>query len=165
MFLLVQLQAFYENHAAFTHVTSNMKQNWEELGRHWAWWGRVSILDLAANTNNPMERGFGMLKYTHLNRNTQCTIQQLVDVIIGVWVPCSMKQREQQLAGRTCSAQRKQAERREDIVAGMVASGAVEPAPALGIPGLCDVKKLGGRGSVHACLGDLSCTCHFSGEA
>jgi hypothetical protein len=36
----------------------------------------VSILDLEANTNNLVERFFGLLKYVFLVRNTQCTCRR-----------------------------------------------------------------------------------------
>lgn len=162
--LLLQLKAFYSSYATHPKVVAFMKNNWEGCAQHWAWWGRVAILELAANTNNPLERGFGMLKYTHLNRNTQCTIQQLVDVLVGTWVPAAMKQRELQLAGRVSSNQRQQVAKKEDMVGKLLAGGAVAAVMASEIPGLAAVKKLHGSGTAHACLGDLSCTCRFSGK-
>ena len=157
----VQLEAFYTTFAAFPKVVAKM-QHWAPDAEHWAWWGRLSILDLAANTNNPLERGFGMLKYTHLNRNTQSTIQQLVDVLVGTWVAACMRQRELQLAGRTCSDQRKRVQHVDDIVAAMVSDGAVQAATGNSAPGLTVVKKAGGHSDAKACLADLSCTCNFS---
>ena len=162
---ILQLAAFYNAHeAAHPKLVKNMKDNWESCAQRWAWFGRVSILDLEYNTTNPTERGWGMLKYTHLNRNTQSTIQQLVDTLLGVWVASTMKQRELQLAGRVRSDQLRQAQRVEDIVAELVSSGAVAALDVAGMPGLTAVKKIGGRGDAKACLGDLSCTCRFSSE-
>lgn len=157
----VQVEAFYTTFAPFPKVVAKM-QRWAADAEHWAWWGRLSILDLAANTNNPLERGFGMLKYSHLNRNTQSTIQQLVDVLVGTWVAACMRQRELQLAGRTCSDQRKRVQHVDDIVAAMVSSRAVQAAAGNSAPGLTVVKKAGGHSDAKACLADLSCTCSFS---
>ena len=157
----MQLQAFYTTFAPFPKVVAKM-QHWGPDAEHWAWWGRLSILDLAANTNNALERAFGMLKYTHLNRNTQSTIQQLVDVLVGTWVAACMRQRELQLAGRTCSDQRKRVQHVDDIVAAMVSGAAVQSAAGNSAPGLTVVKKAGGHSDAKACLADLSCTCNFS---
>ena len=161
---LLQLEDFYVAFAAFPKVVDNMKQHWVGVAQHWAWWGRLVVLDLAGNTNNLLERGWGMFKYIHLDRNTQSTIQKLVDVLLGNWVPATMKQRELQLAGRVCSDQRRRAQRVEEIVAELVSSGAVAAVDLAGIPGLTLVKRTGGRGDTKACLGDLSCACRFSGK-
>lgn len=144
-------------------MVGNLKDNWEGCAAHWAWWGRLAVLDLEANTTNPMERWWGVLKYCHLQRSTQSSIQQLVDVLVSVCVPAAMKQRELQLAGRVRSDQLRRAQRLEETVAELASSGAVQPLPGAGIPGLTSVKKLHG-GEAKACLGDLSCTCAYSGE-
>ncbi len=141
-----------------------MKNNWAGVAEHWAYWGRQSILDLAIHTTNLLERGWGLFKYVHLDRNTQNTIQKLVDVLLGVWVPATMQQRALQLAGRSTSDQWRQVQRVDDIVADLVASGSVEQLDIAGIPGLTSIKKASGRGDIKAVLGDLSCMCRFSGE-
>lgn len=37
-------------------VSARMTQNWQPCAEHWAWWGRMHLLDLCANTNNGTER-------------------------------------------------------------------------------------------------------------
>jgi len=73
-------------------------------------------------------------QYTHLNRSTQSSVQQLVDVLVGTWVPACMRQQELPLAGRTCSDQR-WAQHVNDIVAAMVSGGEVEAAAGNGARG------------------------------
>ena len=136
-----------------------MRKNWAVLAGHWAWFGRVSILDLEANTNNLVERFFGLLKYVFLVRNTQCTAQELVDVLLCKVVPSFMQMRSQHQAGRVTSGQQQRVQR---WVEELVSSGAVAAVAAGGIPGLTSVPRHGG--TVMVCLGDLSCGCSYSGE-
>ena len=136
-----------------------MRKNWAALARHWAWFGRVGILDLEANTNNLVERFFGRLKYVFLVRNTQCTMQELVDVLLRKVVPSFMQWRAQHQVGRVTSGQQQRVQR---WVEELVASGAVEAAAAGSTPGLTRVH--GSDVNVMVCLGDLSCMCDYSGK-
>ena len=36
-----------------------MTQNWKAQAEHWAWWGRMEVIDLEAHTNNGSERWVG----------------------------------------------------------------------------------------------------------
>ena len=102
----LQLKEFYASHSQYPKVVAHMRKNWAALAGHWAWFGRVSILDLEANTNNLVERFFGLLKYVFLVRNTQCTAQELVDVLLCKVVPSFMQMRSQHQAGRVTSSSR-----------------------------------------------------------
>ena len=158
----LQLKEFYANHCQYPKVVAHMRKNWAALAGHWAWFGRVSILDLEANTNNLVERFFGLLKYVFLVRNTQCTAQELVDVLLCKVVPSFMQMRSQHQAGRVTSGQQQQVQRVQRWVEELVSSGAVAAVAAGGIPGLTSVPRHGG--TVMVCLGDLSCGCSYSGE-
>lgn len=140
-----------------------MKASWERLADKWAWWGRLDILDLWANTNNPVERHFGLLKYTDLNRVTQSPINELVDCLLRRTVPRYMHNRGMMLTGRTVSDQQRQVQRAEQVVQNLVETGAVAAAAAGGPPGLTRVNCRDG-GSVKVCVGDLSCECSYSGK-
>jgi hypothetical protein len=118
-------------------------------------------LDLQGNTNNLAERGNGTLKYIDLNRVTQSTIQQLVDVLLKKTVPRYMLMRAHTLAGRLTSDQRRQVQREAKVVDEMSAAGAVEAA-AMGPPGSAMVQCRDGT-AILVCLGDLSCGCNYSG--
>jgi len=133
-----------------------------ELAVRWAWFGRVDILDMEANTNNLVERFFGLLKYQFLDRNTQCTMQQLVDVLLREVVACFMQMRAQHLVGRVTSGQQQQVQRLERWVEQLVSSGAVAAPKDGDCIGLTSVAH--GDGSVLVCLGDLSCGCSCTGE-
>jgi hypothetical protein len=158
----LQLKEFYANHTAYPKVVAHMKKNWAGVAEKWAWFGRVDILDMEANTNNLVERFFGLLKYQFLDRHTQCTMQQLVDVLLRKVVPAFMQMRAQHQAGRVTSNQQKQVQRLLHWVEQLVSSGAVA-APAAGdVMGLTSVEQ--GDSSVLVCLGDLSCGCSYTGE-
>lgn len=136
-----------------------MKSAWWPVAAHWAWYGRVEVLELRANTNNLVERCFGLVKYTDLGRKAQSTIQQLVDTLLTKTVARNMQNRALMLAGRTVSDQQRAEQRTAKVVGELVANGAVK-----------DVKELGratvqcGSGTVQVCIGDLSCACSYSGE-
>ena len=158
----LQLKEFYASHTAYPKVVAHMKKNWAELAVRWAWFGRVAILDMEANTNNLVERFFGLLKYQFLDRNTQCTMQQLVDVLLREVVACFMQMRAQHLVGRVTSGQQQQVQRLERWVEQLVSSGAVAAPKDGDCIRLTSVAH--GDGSVLVCLGDLSCGCSYTGE-
>lgn len=43
----------------FPAVEARMTQNWKAQAEHWAWWGRMEVIDLEAHTNNGSERWVG----------------------------------------------------------------------------------------------------------
>ena len=159
----LQLEEFYTSYAAFPKVVAWMRQNWAPVAEKWAWWGRLDILDMEANTNNLVERWFERLKYTDLNRNTQSTIHELLVLLVHQVAPNMMQQRAMQLAGRASSGQVQHAQRLQRVVEELVASGAVAQPAAGGAPGLTRVQCSSGT-SLPVCVGDLSCGCSCSGE-
>ena len=146
---------------AYPRVVEYMRKRWESVAQHWAWWGRLDILELHSNTNNLAERGFGTLKYVDLARVTQSTIQQLVDVLLKKTVPRYMLMRAHTLSGRLTSDQRRQVQREELIVEAMSSDGAVQAA-VTGPPGSTMVQCRDAT-TILVCLGDLSCGCNYSG--
>lgn len=136
-----------------------MKSAWESLAERWAWFGRVELLDLRSNTNNPVERCFGLVKYTDLARKTQSTIQQLVETLLSKTVARNMYNRGLMLAGRSTSEQQRAEQRAERRVEALVAGGKVQAASPEGSTTVrCD------SGNKQVCVGDLSCSCSYSGE-
>lgn len=81
-----------------------------------------------------------------------------------VTVPRYLQNRAHQLVGRTKSGHREQEERVQRIVDETVARGAVQAAPGP-TPGLFFVYAESGEEHNTVCLGDLSCSCNYSGEA
>ena len=69
----LKLKEFYTLYVTFSRVVELMRKSWESNAEHWAWWGRLAILDRQGNTNNLAERGFGTLKWvdsTHVLQHT-----------------------------------------------------------------------------------------------
>lgn len=118
-----------------------------------AWYARVDLLDLRCNTNNPVERCFGLIKYTDLARKTQSTIQQLVETLLSKTVARNMYNRGLMLAGRSTSEQQRAEQRAERQVETLVAGGKVQAASPEGSTTVrCD------SGNKRVCVGDLSCS-------
>lgn len=164
----LQLSAWYADVMAYPAVVGKMAEHWAPCARHWAWWGRLDVLDLCANTNNLLERFFGLLKYIHLERNTQHSLQRLVNLLLEKVVPACMLRRRQALAGRgTSSDQRQREQRQQKYIKRMVDGGDVTPAPAGSEPGLTNVRRIDEEDNtikpLPTCVGDLSCSCKFSG--
>jgi hypothetical protein len=63
----------------YPKLNTRMKMAWAPCASKWAFLGRLDVLDMGANTNNPCQRQMGLLKYMDANRNTQFTINELVD--------------------------------------------------------------------------------------
>lgn len=136
-----------------------MKSAWAALAGRWAWFGRVELLDLRANTNNPIERCFGLVKYTDLDRKTQSTIHALVDTLLTKTVARNMYNRGMMLAGRSISEQQRAEQKAQLQMEALVAGGKVQAASPEGCTTvLCD------KGNKQVCVGDLSCSCAYSGE-
>lgn len=155
----LQLELFYAAYAACPAVCGRMKSAWESLAERWAWYARVELLDLRSNTNNPVERCFGLVKYTDLGRKTQSTIQQLVETLLSKTVARNMYNRGLMLAGRSTSEQQRAEQRAERQVEALVAGGKVQAASPEGSTTVrCD------SGNKRVCVGDLSCSCSYSGE-
>ena len=163
----LQLAAWYRKHQRLHRpVVKYMKEHWERDAERWARWGpgrqAAGVADMEQDTNNLAERSFQSLKYTDLGRNAQSTITQLVDVILTKTVPRYMQQRGQQLVGRASSDQVQMSLRIQRAVEQLVRSGAVvaeEQGSSYG-----RVAVTGDCGGVIVYLGDMSCTCSYSGE-
>lgn len=159
----MQLSAWYADVMPYPKVVVKMMDHWANCARSWAWWGRLDVLDLCANTNNLLERFFGLLKYIHLERSTQHSLQRLINLLLERVVPASILRRRQALAGRGSSSDQRQREQRQQKwVKKLVDDGAVTPAPAGSAPGLTSVRRSEDE-TLTTCVGDLSCSCDFSG--
>ena len=157
----MQLEHWCATYAAYPSVVEHMRKYWEGYAEHWAWYGRVEVLDLMSNTNNLVERAFGLIKYVDLDRNAQLSLHQLVDKLVHATVPRVMLQRAHQLAGRVVSDQQRQVQRGLRFVESLVEAHAVGSLQAEGPPGLTSVQSADAE--LRTCLGDLSCECRFSG--
>ena len=147
-------------------VVERMRKSWEGTASHWASWGRLDVLELDTDTNNPLERFFGVCKYDLLDGKTQRTIQELIDALLCTATVYYMQLRALQLAGRGSSDQWRRAQRTKEWVEKQASSGAVAAAAGDGCaPGLATVTTDEGEGNMtKVCLGDLSCSCKGNGE-
>ena len=90
-------------------------------------------------------------------------LQRLVNVLLERVVPAAMQRRRQALAGRGVASDQQQREQRQrKYVQELVASGAVSAAPPGSAPGLTSVRTSEEHVTT-TCVGDLSCSCEFSG--
>lgn len=128
--------------------------------------GQQAPLD-APNLALPLahaHRCFGLIKYVDLQRNAQSSAHQLLASLHNVTIPRHIQNRAHQLVGRAKSGHVEQEERLQRIVDEMVGRGAVQEAPGP-IPGRFFVYAENGAEHSTVCLGDLSCSCNYSGEA
>ena len=145
-------------------VAQRMHSNWVPCAEKWAWWGRLDVLDLQCNTNNLGERNFGLIKYTDLERRAQLTLHELLLALLTKTVPRNIQNRAHMLAGRVTSDQQQREQRAALWVQKLVERGAVVPAADSSTPGLTLVQQGEDAPPVHSCVGDLSCSCGYSGE-
>lgn len=159
----LQLGEFYTKHRLRRKLVARMKKDWAPLAEKWACWGAgrldPAVMAMLCDTNNLSEAFFRLLKYTDLGRNAQSSLQQLVDVLLNTTVPRYMQQRAHQVVGRASSDQVARAERVKQVVQGLASSGSVVPQDTPFAAGI-------GRAAVGDCivyLGDMSCSCSYSG--
>jgi hypothetical protein len=117
---------------------------------------------MESNTNNLAERVFGNVKYIDLSRNARSSVIQLMDVLLIKTNSRHMQQRALQLVGRASSDQVQQGLRIQRIVDHLVNSGAVAKEEGSSC-GRASVTS--DSGSAMVVLGDMTCTCSYSGEA
>ncbi len=160
-----QIKEFYAACRRWPNVVAKMRKDWVPCAADWARWGPgrqdPAVAALQQDTNNLCERNFGTLKYCDLRRKAQSTIQQLMDSLLIVTVARIMQQRALQLVGRASSEHVQQGQRQEQWVQRLVSEGKVVPTPAGSELGQAVVEG----GSSHVVyLGDLSCSCSYSGK-
>lgn len=162
----LQVEEFCAAYRRWPKVLAKLRKDWVPCAADWGRWGAgrqdPAVAAMAQDTNNLCERNFGVVKYTDLQRKAQSTIQQLLDTLLTVTVARCMQQRALQLAGRASSDHVQRARRTEQWVQRLVSEGAVVPAAADSELGRATVE--GGDSSHVVYLGDLSCSCSYSGE-
>ena len=139
----------------------HMAKNWVGDAAHWAWYGRLDVLDLEGNSNNALERQFGIIKYCDLQRNAQSTIHKLVVTLITATVVRHMRQRAQRLVGRLQSEQQRQAASKKEWVAELASN--VQAASGPGAPPGLVMVRTGSQSERRVSLGDLTCDFEYSG--
>jgi hypothetical protein len=163
----MQAKAFMDEiQTHYPNVALYFKDNWLPCAQHWADWGRLDVLDKNCHTNNLVERWFGLLKYDLLGRKTQSSINELVQLLLNKAVPYFIDRRCLQLAGRLPGSHAADSRHRHDVaVQAIVASEGVFRCPASlqSLPPGHTVVTTPGGHSYTAVLGDLSCTCNYSG--
>ena len=72
----------------YTTVLRNYEDNWQECAENWAAYGRAACWAMGIDTNNHLERWFGLLKITILRRKRLSQLALLVSVLVEeVMVP------------------------------------------------------------------------------
>ena len=141
-----------------------MRKDWAPCAADWARWGEgrqdSEVKGMGSDTTNPIERSWGLIKYGDLQRKAQNTVHQLLDALLTVTVPRCMQQRALQLVGRASSDQLQREQRIEVWVQRLVGEGAVAAVVAGSDLGQATVE---GESSTVVYLGDLSCSCAYSG--
>ena len=145
-------------------VAQRMQNSWVPCAEKWAWCGRLDVLDLQCNTSNLGERNFGLIKYTDLERRAQLTLHELLLQLLTKTVPRNIQNRAHMLAGRVTSDQQQREQRAALWVQKLVERGAVVPAADSSTPELTLMQQGEDAPPVHSCVGDLSCSCGYSGE-
>ena len=149
----------------YPSVATQYRANWQGCATHWAEWGRLDILDKNCHTNNLLERFFGNLKYALLGRKTQHSLTELCQKLVEEIAPAYVDRRCYMLAGRGTSTLANYQQRRQLAVRSLLSTpGAIfAPTTAGAAPGQAIICQDGG--TIHTTvLGDLSCTCGYSGE-
>jgi hypothetical protein len=80
-------------------VLANYVKNWEADARHWALFGRPGLWEMDVNTNNHLERFFGLLKYNFLQKRKMPQLAQLVCVLLTDVMPYYIRGRLKKLSG------------------------------------------------------------------
>ena len=100
--------AFNEQSAAFKEnlrsngydvVAEYYEANWEHDAEFWAAWGRQDIAELASDTNNLIERFFGMLKYCFADGKVIKRLDDLIKMLLYTVVPHYINDRVSKLSG------------------------------------------------------------------
>lgn len=91
------------------------------------------------------------------------TVHELLATLVTVTMPRHIQNRAHRLAGRCQSDQQQREQRAQLAVAAIVERGGVVLA-AGGAPGLAWVYDTDGELAATVCVGDLSCSCGYSGE-
>ena len=89
--------------AGFPDVIANYTKNWQPCAERWAFWGRAEVADQSVNTNNHLERWFGMFKYIFLGGKKMTQLTQLVALLVEQVMPFYVKERVKKLAGLSSS--------------------------------------------------------------
>jgi hypothetical protein len=145
----------------YPSIAAHYSKNWAPFATNWAEWGRTDVLDKNCHTNNLLERFMGLLKYKFLNRKTQSSLTELAQLLMDKVAPWVADRRCFQLAGRASSTLGVRNEQRETVIQKIVDEGAVYR-PAAGADIGVAVVAIGNT-RCNAALGDLSCSCGYSG--
>jgi len=66
----------------YTAVLRNYEDNWQQCAENWAAYGRAACWAMGIDTNNHLERWFGLLKITILRRKRLPQLAMLATVLV-----------------------------------------------------------------------------------
>lgn len=87
----------------YTAVFKHYEENWQECAENWAAYGRAACWAMGIDTNNHLERWFGLLKITILKRKRLPQLAMLVTTIIEDVMLPALESRLGKLARLECS--------------------------------------------------------------
>ena len=85
--------------AAFPSVINHYSKNWEPIAPHWAEFGRLAVESIGCNTNNYLERFFGLFKHMFCQSKRQQRLVDLVKKIVEDVIPFYIRDRLKKASG------------------------------------------------------------------
>ena len=79
-------------------MRQHFEKNWEKDAEHWAFFGRKHLLLLNLNTNNHLERWFGMFKLLFMHGKKFTCLHELVLLLVEEVMPFYLQDRMKKLA-------------------------------------------------------------------
>jgi hypothetical protein len=80
-------------------VLANYVKNWQPCAEHWAFWGRREVAGQSINTNNHLERWFGVFKHIFLGGRKATQLTELVALLVEQVMPHYIKDRIKKTSG------------------------------------------------------------------
>ncbi len=90
---------FKGDFAALPRVVHHYSKNWEPVAEHWAQYGREDIWQMQCNTNNFLERFFGLFKHSFCDGQRSAWLTQLMQIIVCKVIPHYIRDRMKKEAG------------------------------------------------------------------
>lgn len=82
----------------YTEVLEHFEKNWEKDIQEWAFFGRKHLLALGINTNNHLERWFGIFKLIFMHGRKFTCLHELVLLLVEQVMPFYLQDRLKKLA-------------------------------------------------------------------
>jgi len=138
---------------------SYYQEHWEGDSKYWAAYGRKHVRHLASNTNNLIERFFGLIKYTFMVGKVKQRMEDLVKLFVYVIVPHYIKDRRKtqgDAQARTVAIDKKHIAAVKYLCETTGAMFITDK--TIGLGRISKTSK-GSVGNYQVCVADLSCEC------